>query len=1082
MPTTSNQTERTPIRIRPTLILGLGGTGYKIVLQAKARLEEELGASSNYHKVVKYLVFDTANENFTIHQPNHPERLVQLAPEREFVRISDVPLHDLIQSRQTNPAIDAIFPPILQSTQIDQGAQQIRRLGRIALFYHYQEVRAKLKDVIASIRSIEVASNLGISEDGTKELFMTDNKRLRVFIACSICGGTGSGTFIDMAYMVRHIAMEEGIPSAVDVVGMLLLPEAFPEISTTGANRIRANAYAALLDLEYYNQSASANQTIYEVDMPGGEHIALERGPFSSCYLVGGSSTEGSAGGLSVLAPILGNAISTLVSSRLGEQTDATFDNVRTFLTNYHDGYRTFYSAIGVSEVVYPRLWMRQEFGRQMKRKLIAQALLYGDNSPEIQELTWLRATGFRAAVAEEARTWFDEAYEELGKQLRQPQDQINRITVPLQNLQEEIDLSQRPLHDLRLAYRQSVENFQRLIEAPISNSLTDMIRQFRYELTTAYEKQINRVFVEVRADNMRGGLVWTDLWLQEIQGHLDEMMRTLRQGNQERYADSLITQLIGQIETQQATPILGGYIERRGVVNAAGQLITTLSEQVYTREIDKARYQVLQQTLYHLERLQQQLRQTIDWWKQTLQQIQNTARPPSYAATTQPVFNNEELVEKVIHMVDERLSEHNWGGILSHLYDETGDLSAALDTPQVYFSQLSEFCEDEFSRVESSANVMAELLDTLSEQSRNSTLQSLQRQAEPLLVYNHGMLHGRPPSQIKVIGAETLEQGETLKNTGVLDINDLSVVQTNDTAKVNLLITHHGIPANALKLFETYRSHYAKMVQDPYAIFHMSEELENQPHDPGSAHFVNFADTEMSFALALATKGIQRLPNDNTESPLRELFAIHHSLYQELRYIFGREIQRIRDEVKELEDKRQQQETLKAWTEADERTFKQNRKTFLQQAEDLQQAFKSLGNVSDLRNFTVNSLTAGPFYVADKYSTDLGQLLLWAKGVSLPLMPRIFNDAVYNHMGKVKNINSEIDTFLNQQGKTQQASAFASSESPTGTSHTLMDALADLVVAYHRTEARERYNRDRRAFYADSSQTQSSKRQQKRS
>jgi len=259
-PSTTDSTESrsspAKVNLRPTLILGLGGTGARIAVNLKARLVEAYGSA--YTQSIRFLCFDTAKEAFSAYQPNHPERSpVGLTPGSEMIQISDVKISDLMRSTDNNPSIARLLPTLLQSTQIDQGAQQIRRLGRIALFYHWSErIKPQLKTALTSLRHSGSQSVPGLSEDKRWSLQFNPSSRLNVYIVCSICGGTGSGMFLDMAYLTRYMVTECGLEGC-SVTGVLLLPEAFANVETTGP-RLRANAYASLLDLEHYNRATSA--------------------------------------------------------------------------------------------------------------------------------------------------------------------------------------------------------------------------------------------------------------------------------------------------------------------------------------------------------------------------------------------------------------------------------------------------------------------------------------------------------------------------------------------------------------------------------------------------------------------------------------------------------------------------------------------------------------------------------------------------------------------------------------------------------------------------------------------------------
>jgi hypothetical protein len=110
-----------------------------------------------------------------------------------------------------------------------------------------------------------------------------------VIVMASICGGTGCGTFIDIPFLVRK-AIEDirGIPEdIVDIFGMLELPDSKIDSSTgmdtKSIERSKANAYAAMKDLEYYMR----NDSEYTVKIPGtNREFKTKSRIFTRCFLL----------------------------------------------------------------------------------------------------------------------------------------------------------------------------------------------------------------------------------------------------------------------------------------------------------------------------------------------------------------------------------------------------------------------------------------------------------------------------------------------------------------------------------------------------------------------------------------------------------------------------------------------------------------------------------------------------------------------------------------------------------------------------------------------------------------------------
>jgi len=880
--------ERNALYLRPTLIIGLGGSGSRIAVELKARLEERLGESSNYRRVVKFLCFDTANENFTAQYPNAPEVTVSLSPESEFVRISDVPLHDLMRSRGTNEAIDAILPNVLYTTQIDQGAQQVRRLGRIALFHHYGKIKEKLTSAINALRQVDVIGHLGDSADGRYDVIANDRNRLRIFIVCSICGGTGSGTFIDMAYLVRHIAEATGInPQACDVNGMLLLPEAFPNIVTTGAARIRANAYAALLDMEYYNQAVNAEKPLYEVRMPG-ETIRVSGSPFSICYLVGGGGNEGPVGDVRQLAPLLADALDAIIASPIGIKLDATLDNVRVSLSLDYDGFRTFYSALGIAQIVHPEREMRQAFMHRLKGRLIEERILRRDD--DSQE----NAEKRDKALTDEVDDWIRETSESLRQKLRDGIRDRDRLTRHLSQLEREIAKSNQPVADFEAAFRETVRIFQENVEETAERAIPLLRRETQDALRQRIYQWADDA-LEIDAHGFWYGNAWLNRLLEAVPRHLERLQRRQTIDLHHAYDREL-----SYVEQSRGYPVVGPWLLVRGRVKEGcanlHRFVYGTAIGVVLQNAERAVFAALTRSILDL---QAELRQTIAFWDQIgaveSQAAQQSARPTVVTQYTLPADKirayTESAVEYVLRKDSSAFGYPNLqaaflkdGRSLSRSFDpdaRTELLAALHDVSSLMFSSAIQSA-NQAGYVPDVTVYLDQLRKQAGERERyNALMVNLRTQAQPLLIYSAGLLAAVPPTEIRIVGGNREDVVSQLWSGGATEQRDINFASTYDPTRLTYVVTHHGIPINALAKFDEYRSRYEELKPARNAIFHLDEERENEPHDPKSTYFINLEDFQSHFARALAYKWIKRVTGGASD-PKPFLFVASDTFYAE--------------------------------------------------------------------------------------------------------------------------------------------------------------------------------------------------------
>ncbi|MCB0142033.1 MAG: hypothetical protein KDE50_19170, partial [Caldilineaceae bacterium] len=128
------------------------------------------------------------------------------------------------------------------------------------------------------IRDVEVAQNRGHPVVGNYQL---------IYVVSSLCGGTGSGMFMDTAHRIRA-----QVRNNARIVGIFYLPDVLEEeiSSDLQRRRIRANAYAALKELNYF-QETQQFKALYpseQRELPDTPYT-----PFDFIFLVGRTNRDG---------------------------------------------------------------------------------------------------------------------------------------------------------------------------------------------------------------------------------------------------------------------------------------------------------------------------------------------------------------------------------------------------------------------------------------------------------------------------------------------------------------------------------------------------------------------------------------------------------------------------------------------------------------------------------------------------------------------------------------------------------------------------------------------------------------------
>lgn len=151
-----------------------------------------------------------------------------------------------------------------------QGAGMVRTNGRFAIIANSKKVAAKVREALNSVANIDAVDNPKYELIDTK----TD-----VYLIFSFGGGTGCGTFIDMAYLVRSCDKN------CKIAAFALLPKVFKTKFQNAMDRVLPNGYGAVEDLDWF---MCHNWSDNPIDMPvaDGNVQKVSDVPFDVCMFV----------------------------------------------------------------------------------------------------------------------------------------------------------------------------------------------------------------------------------------------------------------------------------------------------------------------------------------------------------------------------------------------------------------------------------------------------------------------------------------------------------------------------------------------------------------------------------------------------------------------------------------------------------------------------------------------------------------------------------------------------------------------------------------------------------------------------
>ncbi|HKB03162.1 MAG TPA: tubulin-like doman-containing protein [Gemmataceae bacterium] len=253
----------------PALVIGVGGTGLAVLNALRRLLLDRFRRPTLPHLRWLFIDTDEAAATAAVAQ-NNPTALSQ--DEVLLTRLKR-PTHYL--TRDGLPPVEQWLPAgELYRMPRTNSTDGVRAFGRLALCDHYQ----------VAVQRIRASLEPFVRPDAVEETQRLTSLPLRstyprVYLATSLSGGTGSGMFVDLAYLVRRELVRLGFGAPL-VVGLFGVP---PYTADGREARGLANARAALTELNHYSRAGTPYKAQFDTREPA---VLDDEPPFRRCSLV----------------------------------------------------------------------------------------------------------------------------------------------------------------------------------------------------------------------------------------------------------------------------------------------------------------------------------------------------------------------------------------------------------------------------------------------------------------------------------------------------------------------------------------------------------------------------------------------------------------------------------------------------------------------------------------------------------------------------------------------------------------------------------------------------------------------------
>lgn len=376
------------------LIIGLGGTGGKVIRNLRKTIYRDCRDLSPKDTRIKYLHLDSSPEHMKVDDPEWKvlgENL-QLSPPDQ-IELKGTGLQTFLSDPHSFPAIAPwIGDPKDWSAimNLGQGGQKVlggqkRRLGRFLFSRHAKDFADRLTIKIAELTSGSQA-------------------KTAIHVVCGLAGGTGSGTLIDVVSIVRKSYPDS---SAYPIILYLLLPEENPKPNWNTGN-YHANGYAALMELNALSVGAYKPYNL----LGGGERFEKLSDPFKICFLISDHNSNGMRFDVDKEIPdLIAEFIYQKMLAEVGG-TDKEIAKIQEWenLQIAHEGSMVgdhvrsersrLFASFGIKKISYPEEEIRDHIGFALSRQAILQMLYNNWAQGYLDESAGMTVQGFVGAAA----------------------------------------------------------------------------------------------------------------------------------------------------------------------------------------------------------------------------------------------------------------------------------------------------------------------------------------------------------------------------------------------------------------------------------------------------------------------------------------------------------------------------------------------------------------------------------------------------------------------------------------------------------------------------------------------------------
>lgn len=435
-------TQMNSVEVTKTLVIGLGSTGTRVCNNLLRRLDWEYGDAKKA-SWVEFLAIETNNNEPSPLKKRGDFHTISLDA-RQYAQVLQSP-QDYRKIHLEN-WVDMGTLKRLKDTE--GGAGNIRMVGRLAFMLdpNFAHVRRALLDKLDQLRKLtpsDAFEQRGMLQDGSNpQIMFASGGEIRIFVVGTLCGGTASGILPDFGYFVRDVSDRE----SEKIIGIFTLPhEQLNTSIAANAEKLKKNAYTALVELNHYHQASAENMT--EIAYLHGGPAKLTQQPYDLPYLVAPSSPtkEGERELNELVADRIFMNIVSPKADPFSRSVDAPMPD--------RDHQAHVFSTFGLSVVEFPAAQITEASAKKLLHNALDQ---WHRMKPErVSDLSstigleWSQLVN--ALLQRDMAEWKSDALRAVNSEVEQGKPDFARIEKALSELRGKVDPNGALSNDLRV-------------------------------------------------------------------------------------------------------------------------------------------------------------------------------------------------------------------------------------------------------------------------------------------------------------------------------------------------------------------------------------------------------------------------------------------------------------------------------------------------------------------------------------------------------------------------------------------------------------------------------------------------------